>query len=97
MEVPTHGRSCPARRAAACVLLLLIAAALSAGPGAVTLRGQGGPALTGVVRSAAEGRMEGVVVTARREGATFTVSVVSDAQGRYAFPHTHLEPGPYTP
>ena len=96
MEVPTHGRSCPARRAAACVLLLLIAAALSAGPGAVTLRGQGGPALTGVVRSAAEGRMEGVVVTARREGATFTVSVVSDAQGRYAFPHTHLEPGPYT-
>ena len=39
--------------------------------------------------------MEGVVVSARRDGATFTVSVVSDAQGRYRFPHTHLTPGTY--
>ena len=63
--------------------------------GPVTLLAQDGPALTGVVRSAEEGLMEGVVVTARRSGATFTVSVVSDAQGRYVFPRSHLEPGTY--
>ena len=39
--------------------------------------------------------MEGVVVNARRDGANFTVSVVSDAQGQYSFPRTHLEPGKY--
>lgn len=39
--------------------------------------------------------MEGVVVSARRAGANFTVSVVSDAQGTYSFPRTHLEPGTY--
>ena len=56
---------------------------------------QGAAALTGVVRSQAEGNMEGVVVSARRDRANFTVSVVSDAQGRYSFPRTHLEPGSY--
>jgi len=39
--------------------------------------------------------MEGVVVTARRDGANFTVSVVSDAAGRYSFPRTHVSPGRY--
>jgi virginiamycin B lyase len=39
--------------------------------------------------------MEGVVVSARRDGANFTVSVVSDAKGKYSFPRTHLEPGKY--
>jgi streptogramin lyase len=39
--------------------------------------------------------MEGVVVNARRDGANFTVSVVSDAQGKYSFPRTHLSPGKY--
>src|SRR5262245_50442661 len=53
-------------------------------------------ALTGIVSSKEEGKMEGVVVNARRHGATFTVSVVSDAAGRYSFPRTHLEPGRYT-
>ncbi len=53
-------------------------------------------ALTGLVRSAEEGPMEGVLVTARREGATMAVTVVSDAQGRYAFPAAKLEPGHYT-
>ena len=40
--------------------------------------------------------MEGVVVSARRDCANFTVSVVSDAQGKYSFPRTHLQPGKYT-
>ncbi len=57
---------------------------------------QSGPALTGLVTSAAEGAMEGVVVTARKAGSTFTVSVTSDASGRYSFPADRLEPGPYS-
>ena len=40
--------------------------------------------------------MEGVVVTARRDGASFTVSVVSDDQGRDRFPRTHVAAGKYT-
>ncbi len=56
---------------------------------------QGNAALSGVVSSQEEGGMEGVVVNARRSGAAVTVSVVSDAQGRYEFPRTHLQPGTY--
>ena len=52
-------------------------------------------ALSGVISSQQEGLMEGVVVSARRDGANFTVSVVSDAKGKYSFPRTHLEPGKY--
>jgi virginiamycin B lyase len=52
-------------------------------------------ALSGVVSSQLEGHMEGVVVSARRDGANFTVSVVSDAHGKYSFPRSHLEPGKY--
>src|SRR5437016_8272022 len=56
---------------------------------------QGGMALTGVVTSEAEGAMEGVVVTARKAGAKLSISVVTDAQGRYSFPANRLEPGQY--
>jgi len=52
-------------------------------------------ALTGRVSSAAEGVMEGVLVTARRPGSPISVTVVSDAQGRYRFPASHLAPGTY--
>ena len=51
--------------------------------------------LAGVVSSTEESNMEGVVVTARRQAAPFTVSVMSNAQGVYSFPRTHLEPGAY--
>ena len=54
------------------------------------------PALTGKVTSQAEGAMEGVLVSAKRAGSTMTVSVVSDAQGRYSFPRERLEPGKYS-
>jgi streptogramin lyase len=57
---------------------------------------QAGAALTGLVSSAAESSMEGVVVSARRDGASYTVSVVSDAEGRYNFPADRLEPGNYS-
>jgi streptogramin lyase len=53
-------------------------------------------ALTGRVTSAAEGPMEGVLVSAKRPESTITVTVVSDQQGRYRFPAGSLEPGHYT-
>jgi len=49
--------------------------------------------LQGVVRSKDAGLMEGVLVSARREGSTSTVTVVSDNQGRYRFPAGKLLPG----
>jgi streptogramin lyase len=39
--------------------------------------------------------MEGVLVSARKEGGRITVSVVSDREGRYAFPAERIEPGNY--
>src|SRR5262245_53123315 len=66
-----------------------------AGVAGVNLRAQGATALSGVVSSAEEGKMEGVLVTVRRDGANHTVTVVSDEQGRYSFPRTHVEPGKY--
>ena len=51
--------------------------------------------LSGRVSSAAEGATEGVLVSAQKAGSTITVTVVTDAQGRYAFPTSKLSPGTY--
>jgi streptogramin lyase len=56
---------------------------------------QQGTALAGRVTSAAEGAMEGVLVSAKRDGSNKTVTVVSRADGRYSFPSDRLEPGRY--
>jgi streptogramin lyase len=53
-------------------------------------------ALSGQVSSAEEGAMEGVLVSARKDGATVTVTVVTDKDGRYRFPAGRLEPGHYS-
>ncbi len=53
-------------------------------------------ALSGQVTSIEEGAMEGVVVSARKDGSTITVSVVSDNKGHFSFPAARLEPGHYT-
>ena len=53
------------------------------------------PALTGIVRSDAEGPMEGVLVSAKRVGGTITITVVTDKSGRYEFPQERLEPEKY--
>jgi streptogramin lyase len=53
------------------------------------------PALTGEVTSAQEGAMEGVLVSAHAAGPPITVTVVSDAHGRYAFPADRLPAGSY--
>ncbi len=51
--------------------------------------------LTGSVTSAAEPIMEGVLVTAKKEGSTIAVTVVTDATGKYSFPTDRLAPGKY--
>jgi streptogramin lyase len=52
-------------------------------------------ALSGQVTSAEEGPMEGVVVSAKKDGSTISVSVVTNAAGRFAFPVARLETGHY--
>jgi streptogramin lyase len=52
-------------------------------------------ALAGQVSSEAEGAMEGVVVTAHKDGSIVQTSVITDAKGHYAFPENRLEPGHY--
>src|SRR5947207_10948511 len=52
--------------------------------------------LTGQVSSPDEATMEGVVVSAKKDGSTISISVVTDAQGRFAFPASRLDPGKYT-
>ncbi len=55
-----------------------------------------GVALSGLVSSAEEGNMEGVLVNAKRTGSNMTVTVVTDEKGRYQFPAAKLDPGKYT-
>src|SRR2546427_2083002 len=49
--------------------------------------------LSGSIKGAAGSGMEGVTVSARGIGKTFTTTVFSDASGEYYFPQ--LEPGKY--
>jgi streptogramin lyase len=65
-------------------------------PTTQTVLAQGQAALTGTVSSDAEGKMEGVVVTAKKPGSIVEVSVTTDAQGQYTFPENRLGPGEYT-
>ncbi len=58
-------------------------------------RTQSPAALTGQVTSAEEGPMEGVLITAKKTNSTIAITVVSDAQGRYRFSSSKLEPGQY--
>ncbi len=58
--------------------------------------GAAGSAITGLVSSAEEGNMEGVVVSAHKAGSPISVSVTTDEHGRYSFPVDRLEPGQYT-
>src|SRR5260370_20260348 len=78
------------------MLTLAPAAAPMVFPPAIdAVRAEGLGALTGLVSSEAEGKMEGVVVTARGAGSIVQVSVTTDAEGRYSFPRDRLEPGEY--
>src|SRR5205823_2545815 len=93
-EVPMRSR---------CVLFLALAfAAVVVSPSRIhPLHAQAGDAmaLTGLVSSAEEGPMEGVLVSARKINSTVpttvTTTVVTDKEGRYRFPASRLEPGQY--
>jgi virginiamycin B lyase len=73
----------------------VLAGLVQAGGDVRTAQAQSAAILTGQVSSAEEGPMEGVVVSAKQDGATLTVSVVTDMAGRYSFPAAKLEPGHY--
>src|SRR5262245_44717158 len=51
--------------------------------------------LSGKVSSAEEGLMEGVLVSAKKEGSTVTTTVVTNDKGEFSFPAGKLEPGKY--
>ncbi len=57
--------------------------------------GQSPVALRGRVTSTEEGPMEGVVISAKKDGSTISISVVTDSTGRFAFPAARLEAGHY--
>src|SRR5258706_7087489 len=69
--------------------------ALAAGSQPAMAQKHGAVALTGTVSSSEEGKMEGVVVSAKRPGSTIMVSVSTNAQGQYSFPEGRLAPGAY--
>ena len=78
------------------LMLTAVLGALVMGVGTrLPLTAQANVALTGRVASAEEGPMEGVVVTASREGSTIAVSVATDSAGRYDFPASTLPEGEY--
>ena len=76
--------------------LSVVVGALSAGLMSFAAPAKAQEALSGQVASQQEGAMEGVLVSAKRSGSTMTVTVVSDAQGRYSFPRERLDPGNYS-
>ena len=55
-----------------------------------------GIALNGQVNSKEEGMMEGVLVSAKKDDSTITITVVSDEKGRYSFPRSKLGAGHYS-
>src|SRR4051812_48852098 len=52
--------------------------------------------LSGKVSSTEEGLMEGVLVSAKKEGTTVTTTVVTNERGEFSFPSGKLAPGKYT-
>jgi streptogramin lyase len=75
---------------------LLFLAGVSVAPFFVyPAQAQNSAALTGQVSSAEESAMEGVVVSAKKEGSNITISVLTDDKGKYSFPADRLSPGQY--
>jgi virginiamycin B lyase len=63
--------------------------------GAMTVGANAQTVLSGKVSSAEEGLMEGVLVSAKKEGSTVTTTVVSNAKGEFSFPADRMEGGHY--
>ena len=71
-------------------------AGILAGLSLAGAQAQSVPGLTGQVTSAEEGAMEGVLVSAKKDGANITTTVVTNDKGAYSFPADRLDPGHYT-
>jgi virginiamycin B lyase len=74
-------------------VVFFVVGVLLAGTGVAAAQ-TGSPALSGKV-TAGQDALEGVLVSAKKNGSTITVTVVSDKDGRYSFPAARLEPGQY--
>src|ERR1700753_4236339 len=81
------------RRSMVTSVSFLVFATLLAGTG--NLAAQTGSALSGKV-TAGQDTLEGVLVSAKKDGSNITVPGVSDKDGRYSFPAARLEPGQYS-
>src|SRR5215510_1579786 len=79
-------------RALVIAVSLAFTALASGGPLAQTLATR----LTGLVSSAENNAMEGVLVSASKSGLPVTVTVVTDKDGRFFFPASKLAPGQYS-
>jgi streptogramin lyase len=84
------------RKTASAVVVASVTAALVLPVIVLTAAQPSAVALTGLVSSQDEGAMGGVLVSAKRAGSTITITIVSDADGRYSFPRSRLEPGAYS-
>ena len=62
----------------------------------IAAQAQSAAALSGQVSSTQEPVMEGVLVTAKKDGSTISTTVVTDDKGQFSFPAARLEPGKYT-
>jgi streptogramin lyase len=82
-------------RMATILLAFATVLAVLVSPTGIQALAQAPAALSGEVSSAREGLMEGVVVSATKDGSTITVSVVSDNKGDFSFPASRLPPGHY--
>lgn len=79
--------------------IFVVAAALTAASitlsSSVRAQSMASTALSGVVHSAKEPLMEGVLVTAKKVGSTMSTTVVTDQNGHYQFPQGRLDAGHY--
>src|SRR5262245_10222744 len=78
------------------IVFALAAGVITVGLVILPAQAQSPVALAGQVSSAADPIMEGVLVSAKRDVSTVTISVVSDNNGKFSFPASKLEPGRYS-
>ena len=96
----TRGLAPPRAQEVSMIGRVAVLAAIAVGVAAAvspTGRAQSSAAIGGRVTSIEEGPMEGVLVSAKRAASTITVTVVSDAQGRYRFPVHQIAAGHLCP
>ena len=55
-------------------------------PTLISVQAQTSASLSGQVSSAEEGAMEGVLVSAKKDGSNVTTTVVSNDKGQFSFP-----------